>query len=147
MTDAPDTGVHNIKEWVPSLSPSPSPSTNNHRSVNVFKSLITADASAPAATTSDADPFAPTSSLIAIDFYATWCPPCKAIAPKYVELAGEYAGKARFYKVDVDEVPAAAQECGVSAMPTFMFFKGGEKVGTVVGANLKGIKDVVAGNV
>ena len=47
----------------------------------------------------------------------------------------------------MDEVPEAAQELGVSAMPTFVFLKGGEEVGKVVGANLKGIRDVVEKNV
>lgn len=52
--------------------------------------------------------------------------------------------EARFYKLDVDEVPDVAQELGVRAMPTFMVFRGGEKVGEVVGANQKALEALVA---
>jgi thioredoxin 1 len=68
-----------------------------------------------------------------IDFYATWCPPCKAIAPRVAEFAKKYSN-VRFYKVDVDEVSDVAQECNISAMPTFIFYKDGEVVDTIVGA-------------
>lgn len=73
---------------------------------------------------------------------ATWCGPCKIIAPKIVALAAAYP-LARFYKMDVDEVPDVAQELGVRAMPTFLVFKGGKKVGEVVGANAKEVERVV----
>lgn len=56
-----------------------------------------------------------------------------------VELAKQHT-TARFYKLDVDEVPDVAQELGVRAMPTFLLFKKGEKVGEVVGANQKALK-------
>ena len=65
---------------------------------------------------------------------ATWCGPCKVIAPKIVDMSAAYPN-VRFYKLDVDEVPDVAQELGVRAMPTFMLFKNGEKVNEVVGAN------------
>jgi thioredoxin 1 len=55
--------------------------------------------------------------------------------------------QARFYKLDVDEVPDVAQELGVRAMPTFMFFKNGEKVTEVVGANPKAIEAAIKANV
>ncbi|EGC47442.1 thioredoxin [Histoplasma capsulatum var. duboisii H88] len=71
--------------------------------------------------------------LIVIDCFATWCPPCKAIAPKLVELSEQHPNVG-FYKVDVDECPDVAQELGVRAMPTFVFFKDGQKVDEVVGA-------------
>ncbi|CAK3930882.1 Thioredoxin [Lecanosticta acicola] len=72
--------------------------------------------------------------LMVVDFYATWCGPCKIIAPKVVEMSDRYPD-ARFFKVDVDELPDVAQEWSVRAMPTFMLFKSGEKLQEVVGAN------------
>ncbi|KAL1954378.1 hypothetical protein VTO42DRAFT_1244 [Malbranchea cinnamomea] len=71
--------------------------------------------------------------LVVIDCFATWCGPCKAIAPKIEEYSEKYPDVA-FYKVDVDEVPDVAQELGVRAMPTFIFFKDGQKVDEVLGA-------------
>ena len=73
---------------------------------------------------------------------ATWCGPCKVIAPKIVEMSKVYPD-ARFYKLDVDELPDVAQELGVRAMPTFFVFKNGEKVGEVVGANEKSLDALV----
>lgn len=70
------------------------------------------------------------------------CGPCKVIAPKIVTMSSEFPN-ARFYKLDVDEVPDVAQELGVRAMPTFLIFKDGEKVGEVVGANEKAIRAAV----
>lgn len=77
---------------------------------------------------------------------ATWCGPCKVIAPQIVKMSNSYPG-ARFYKLDVDEVPDVAQELGVRAMPTFMVFKNGEKVGEVVGANEKVLEALVVKHV
>ncbi|KAI9801759.1 MAG: thioredoxin trx1 [Sarcosagium campestre] len=73
-------------------------------------------------------------SLLVLDAFATWCGPCKVIAPKVVEFSEKYSN-ARFFKVDVDEVPDVAQELGIRAMPTFLLFKNGEKVKEIVGAN------------
>ena len=73
---------------------------------------------------------------------ATWCGPCKVIAPHIVKMSNTYPD-ARFYKLDVDEVPDVAQELGVRAMPTFMVFRNGEKVGEVVGANQKSLEALV----
>ncbi|MCJ1403517.1 Cytoplasmic thioredoxin isoenzyme 2 [Xylographa trunciseda] len=74
------------------------------------------------------------SGTMVIDCFATWCGPCKVIAPKVVEFSNTYPD-ARFYKVDVDEVPDVAQELSVRAMPTFVLFKDGELAETVVGMN------------
>ncbi|KAK4443273.1 Thioredoxin [Podospora aff. communis PSN243] len=67
---------------------------------------------------------------VVADFYADWCPPCKAIAPKYAELAEQLSipEYLTFVKVNVDKVPALAQEHGIAAMPSFIFFKDGKRV-------------------
>ncbi|KAF5094469.1 hypothetical protein D0Z00_003516 [Geotrichum galactomycetum] len=75
------------------------------------------------------------SGLTVVDFYATWCGPCKMVAP-VVEKLSETVTQANFIKVDVDESPDVAAEYEVTAMPTFLFFKNGEKVETVIGANV-----------
>ena len=77
-----------------------------------------------------------------IDCFAVWCSPCKTIAPEVVKLSKKYTST-RFYKLDVDEVPDVAQELGVRAMPTFLLFKNGEKVGEVVGANKPALEAAV----
>jgi thioredoxin 1 len=81
-----------------------------------------------------------TTEPIVLDAWAEWCGPCKAIAPKIEEFSTIYPA-AKFYKVDVDKVPDVAQELGIRAMPTFMFFKEGEKITEVVGANPHAIEE------
>ncbi|KAL2830771.1 thioredoxin-like protein [Aspergillus cavernicola] len=84
---------------------------------------------------------------VVVDCFATWCGPCKAIAPKVEQFARTYPD-AIFYQIDVDELSDVAAELGVRAMPTFMLFKDGEKVSDVVGANPPaleaGIKSLLA---
>lgn len=77
--------------------------------------------------------------LSVVDFYATWCGPCKAIAPQLEKMNTEYEN-VNFYKVDVDESPEVAGYCGVSAMPTFIMFKDGKGLGKIVGADPRGLK-------
>ena len=69
-----------------------------------------------------------------MDFYATWCGPCKVIAPKVVEFSKEYP-EVDFIKVDVDDLSDVAAEYNIRAMPTFLLFKDGKQVDNVVGAN------------
>ncbi|KAI9762067.1 MAG: Cytoplasmic thioredoxin isoenzyme 2 [Candelina submexicana] len=82
-------------------------------------------------------------SLMVLDCFATWCGPCKVIAPQVVKMSDTYPN-ARFFKLDVDEVPEVASELGIRAMPTFLLFKDGEKVGEVVGANPKALEAAIA---
>mmetsp|Transcript_13073 Transcript_13073/g.18507 ORF Transcript_13073/g.18507 Transcript_13073/m.18507 type:complete len:179 (-) Transcript_13073:199-735(-) len=72
--------------------------------------------------------------LVVIDFSATWCGPCKMIAPLFEEMANEMPNVV-FVKVDVDENPETAAKYSVSAMPTFVFIKNGEVVERLMGAN------------
>ncbi|XP_056375454.1 thioredoxin-like [Hyla sarda] len=72
--------------------------------------------------------------LIVVDFTATWCGPCQFIAPFYESLATSFPG-ILLYKVDVDEASEIAGECAVRAMPTFHFYKGGQKVDELCGAD------------
>ena len=77
------------------------------------------------------------------DFTATWCGPCQRIAPTFEALADEYAETAVFVKVDVDELPGLASELGVMSMPTFLFFRGGDVIHTLRGADEKALREQV----
>jgi thioredoxin 1 len=70
---------------------------------------------------------------LTIDFYATWCPPCRAAAPVYNQLAIQYKEKCKFVKINVDEAAEVARANGVTAMPTFKIFKEGKLVQEVQG--------------
>ncbi|KAF8091839.1 hypothetical protein N665_0433s0008 [Sinapis alba] len=72
--------------------------------------------------------------LIVIDFTAVWCPPCRFIAPVFVEFAKKHLNVV-FFKVDVDELATVAKDFEVEAMPTFIYMKGGVQVDKVVGAS------------
>ena len=74
---------------------------------------------------------------VLVDFWATWCAPCRAIAPTLDELAEKYRGRFTVAKVNVDEVPDLAAQFGVLNIPTLIFFKGGEEVDRVVGSQPK----------
>lgn len=76
---------------------------------------------------------------VLVDFYASWCGPCKMIAPVVEELSNELQGKAKIVKVDIDESDDIASKYNVRSVPTLMFFKGGEVVDKIVGAVPKNI--------
>jgi thioredoxin 1 len=71
---------------------------------------------------------------VVVDFWATWCPPCRMIAPFLEQIADEYEGKALVCKVDVDKNQALSQRFSVRSIPTILFVKGGEVRDQVVGA-------------
>ncbi|PNP55481.1 hypothetical protein THARTR1_04311 [Trichoderma harzianum] len=74
---------------------------------------------------------------VIVDCFATWCGPCKAIAPILEKASeeAEFKDKVHFVKFDVDELPELSQELGIRAMPTFLFYKNGNKVDEMIGAN------------
>jgi thioredoxin 1 len=71
---------------------------------------------------------------VLIDFWATWCGPCRAIAPVVEQLAGEYAGKVKVVKVNIDENPKTPTQYDVRSIPTLLMLKDGKVVGQIVGA-------------
>jgi thioredoxin 1 len=72
--------------------------------------------------------------LVLVDFWASWCGPCQIVAPILDQLAGEYAGKAKVAKVDVDANQRTAMRFNVRSIPSILFFKNGQHVDTVIGA-------------
>ena len=71
--------------------------------------------------------------LVLVDLYATWCTPCKALAPVLVELADKYADKIKVVKVNVDEEESIAAKFGIASIPTVIFFKNGQTAASFVG--------------
>ena len=69
-----------------------------------------------------------------VDFWATWCAPCRALAPIIEEIANQYVGKLDVYKLDIDSNPETPARYGVRGIPTVILFKNGEVVDQVVGA-------------
>jgi thioredoxin len=81
---------------------------------------------------------------VLIDFWATWCAPCRAIAPVVEQLAGEYDGKIKIVKLNIDENPKAPTQYDVRSIPTLLLFKDGKVVGNLVGAYPKAkIEDLI----
>jgi thioredoxin 1 len=72
-----------------------------------------------------------------VDFWAEWCGPCKMVAPVVEELAGEYQGKIKVAKMDVDQNRNTPAKFGIRNIPTLLLFKGGELAQTIVGAQPK----------
>jgi thioredoxin 1 len=71
---------------------------------------------------------------VLVDFWAVWCGPCRLIAPIVEELARQYEGKLKVYKVDVDQEQSLAMQYGIMSIPTLLLFKNGQVVEQIVGA-------------
>ena len=79
---------------------------------------------------------------VLVDFWATWCGPCRMMAPIVAEIAAEYDGKVTVGKINVDDEPELANAFDIDSIPTLMVFKIGEVAGTLVGLRKK--EDIVA---
>ena len=82
--------------------------------------------------------------VVVVDFFATWCGPCKMLAPEIEKLADEYVGQVPVVKVDVDEEPELARRYNVMSIPTLFVFKNGEAVATMMGFQpLQAMKNMI----
>src|SRR5205085_11022249 len=71
---------------------------------------------------------------VVVDFWAEWCPPCRALAPTFEELAGRYRGGVKFLKLNVDENSSVPQRFGIKCIPTLIFFARGSEAERIAGA-------------
>ena len=71
---------------------------------------------------------------VLVDFWATWCGPCRSISPIIEELAKEFTGRVKVTKLNVDESPATPSQYGVRGIPTLILFKGGKILDQIIGA-------------
>lgn len=82
--------------------------------------------------------------VVIVDFYADWCPPCKAIAPKFEALSNEEEmSKIKFCKLNIEDLPNVGTHYTVRSIPTFIIFFKGKEVNRLVGASIQGIKEAL----
>lgn len=77
------------------------------------------------------------STPVLVDFYATWCMPCKMVAPVLEQIAKDFHEKLKVVKVDIDESQNLAAQFGIHGVPTFILFQGGKEIDRIVGAASK----------
>jgi thioredoxin 2 len=80
---------------------------------------------------------------VLVDFYADWCAPCKVVAPVVDEIARDYLGRLLVAKVDSDQAPELSMRMGIRGIPTLILFQDGAEAGRVVGADVRGLRELV----
>lgn len=85
-------------------------------------------------TAADFESTVTTSPIVLVDFWASWCGPCKSMAPVYERAAAEFETRVRLAKVNTDEQPALATRFGIRGIPTFVIFRNGKEVARTSGA-------------
>jgi thioredoxin 1 len=80
---------------------------------------------------------------VLVDFTATWCGPCRQLAPIVDKLADDYQGKVKVGKLDIDAAPETARKYGIRSVPTVLIFRGGQKAGQVVGVTRQTQTEIV----